>query len=243
MDNYLINCEAFCSLIITPIVTYSEPGEQKSKILSENNNKSGIYWWTNLKNGFSYLGSSINLGPRLRCYFNYKYLSEVRSTSVINRALLKHGYTNFSLEILEYCAKEETFSREQYYLNLLNPEYNIQEIAGEYKGYNHPDDVRKLMSESRRGINNPFFGKTHSKETIALMSVKAKNRTKCPVPGFEVEIMDLETNLTTTYDSIRKAAKVIDSDIKSLSRHEKLKLEKGSSKPYRNRYVINVKRS
>ena len=43
MDNYLINCEAFCSLIITPIVTYSEPGEQKSKILSENNNKSGIY--------------------------------------------------------------------------------------------------------------------------------------------------------------------------------------------------------
>ena len=49
---------------------------------------------------------------------------------------------------------------------------------------------------------------------------------------------DLETKLTVTYESIRKAAKAINSDIKSLSRWEKSQLEKGINTPYRKRYMI-----
>jgi hypothetical protein len=30
---------------------------------------------------------------------------------IINKALLKNGYSNFSLEILEYCEKEKAISR------------------------------------------------------------------------------------------------------------------------------------
>ena len=37
------------------------------------------------------------------------------------RALLKYGYTNFSIEILEYCDPENCVQRENYYLNLLKP--------------------------------------------------------------------------------------------------------------------------
>lgn len=44
---------------------------------------------------------------------------------MIYRALLKNGYSNFQLEILEYCEPNLVLEREQYYLNLLNPDYNI----------------------------------------------------------------------------------------------------------------------
>lgn len=39
-----------------------------------------------------------------------------------------------------------------------------------------------------------------------------------PVPGLKVEITDLETNVVTSYDSVRKAADALDSDIKTLLR-------------------------
>lgn len=99
------------------------------------------------------------------------------------------------------------------------------------------------MSESRRGENNPFYGKKHNEETLSGIRAAAANRIKTPVPGIEVEITDLETKLTTTYESIRKAAVAIGSDIKSLSRREKSQLEKGINTPYRNRYMIVIRRS
>jgi len=43
----------------------------------------------------------------------------------ICRALIKYGYSEFSLEILEYCAPEVRFEREYHYIKVLNPEYNI----------------------------------------------------------------------------------------------------------------------
>jgi group I intron endonuclease len=48
----------------------------------------------------------------------------------INRALFKHGYPNFTLEILEYCEPSNVIAREQFYLDLLCPEYNLLKIAG-----------------------------------------------------------------------------------------------------------------
>jgi group I intron endonuclease len=110
-------------------------------------------------------------------------------------------------------------------------------------GRKHTEEVRREMSESRRGTNNPFFGKTHSEEALALIKAAAKNREKPPVPGIEVDITDLETKLTTTYDSVRKAADAINSDIKTILRREKSQLTKGINTPYRGRYMIVIKRS
>ena len=41
-----------------------------------------------------------------------------------------------------------------------------------------------------------------------------------------VEIIDFEAKLTTIYESVRKAAKAIGSNIKSIVRHEKRKKKK-----------------
>ena len=53
-------------------------------------------------------------------------------------------------------------------------------------------------------------------EALALIKAAAENRAKPSGPGIEVDITDLETKLTTTYDSIRKAANAINSDIKTI---------------------------
>ncbi len=37
----------------------------------------------------------------------------------IYKAILKHGHSNFSLEILEYCEPSKVLEREQYYIDLL----------------------------------------------------------------------------------------------------------------------------
>lgn len=49
---------------------------------------------------------------------------------IICRALLKYGYSEFKLEILEFCDADVLISREQYYIDELKPEFNILKIAG-----------------------------------------------------------------------------------------------------------------
>jgi group I intron endonuclease len=67
---------------------------------------------------------------------------------VIYKALLKYGYANFSLEILEYCEPSKCVEREQYYLDLLKPEYNILPTAGSSFGFRHSEESKNKISSS-----------------------------------------------------------------------------------------------
>lgn len=62
---------------------------------------------------------------------------------VINRALNKSKYTNFSLEILEYCTESDVIAREQYYLDLLRPEYNGLRVADSSLSFKHSEETLK----------------------------------------------------------------------------------------------------
>ena len=98
------------------------------------------------------------------------------------------------------------------------------------------------MSDNRIKENNPFYGKKHSANVIKKLKDIASNRGYLPVPGFEVEITNLETKVTTVYSTIRKAASAIDSDIKTILRRENLQNEKGINTPYRNKYIFTINR-
>jgi|ERR1035438_8908191 group I intron endonuclease len=100
---------------------------------------------------------------RLSIYYSKKAMLNKLSTriSIIYSALLKHGYDNFSLDIIEYCEVNVLIKREQYYLDLLKPEYNIK-AANSRLGSKHTLKTRALMSLKLKGINNPSFGKTLS---------------------------------------------------------------------------------
>ncbi|RUP45952.1 GIY-YIG nuclease superfamily [Jimgerdemannia flammicorona] len=122
----------------SPVVVYGNADIMKQRILSENKGKSGIYLWRNLITGDTYVGRSSDLSRRLQQYFQFSYLSHPdRGKSLICNALLHYGYSNFALEVLEYCDTTDLVSREQYYLNTLAPIYNILKDAGSSLDYKH----------------------------------------------------------------------------------------------------------
>jgi len=100
-----------------------------------------VYCWTNLINDKSYVGSSVNLKIRLQTYYNINHIT--RSKRYIDKALLKYDYSNFSLEILEYCDPKNVINREQFYMDLLKPENYICKTAGSTLG-------RKLNEEQKK---------------------------------------------------------------------------------------------
>jgi group I intron endonuclease len=116
---------------IVPIRSYLNSDKQKEEICRDNKNKSGVYRWVNKINGKSYVGSSTSLSKRILFYYCLSSLRrKVKGSVIIHRALLKYGYSNFRLDILEYCVPNELIKREQYYIDLIKPEYNILKKAG-----------------------------------------------------------------------------------------------------------------
>jgi hypothetical protein len=109
-------------------------------------------------------------------------------------------------------------------------------------GRKYTEQIKQAMSESRRGENNPFFGKKHDDKSLALLRAAAIKRVKPLVPGIEIEITDIETKLIIVYEYIRKVAKAIGSNIKTILRREKSQIIKGVNTPYKKRYMIVIKR-
>ena len=105
---------------VISITTYDNVDTNQCTILEENINKSGVYILVNKIKGKSYIGSSIYLSNR---FGNYYYLTsltlQVKGYIIIYRALLKYGYKNFSLDILEYCEPDVLIKREQYYIKII----------------------------------------------------------------------------------------------------------------------------
>lgn len=114
---------------IIPVVKYINVDLDKSFIYEENINKSGVYRLVNNINGKSHVGSSISLTNSFSIYYSLDALKKVKGSIIIYRALLKYGHENFSLDILEYCESSMLIEREQYYIDLLKPEYNIKVIS------------------------------------------------------------------------------------------------------------------
>lgn len=111
---------------VEPVKTYNDTLLDKFNALDDNIGKSAVYRWVHNTNNKSYVGSSEDLYRRLKEYYSIYYLKGrvLTSTSCIYRALLEEGYGSFTLEVLEYCNKSILIEREQYYIDLLKPEYN-----------------------------------------------------------------------------------------------------------------------
>ena len=61
-------------------------------------------------------------------------------------------------------------------------------------------------------------GKKHTPENIALMKERAKNRTFNPKPCFKIEVENLNTKTKIVFNSIREAARYLNSHISSILR-------------------------
>ncbi len=111
--------------IVNPVLKYSNADTNKLKILKEIKGKAGVYRWINNIYGKCYVGSSVDLSKRLYRYYSLAHIIAQSEFSLICKALVKYGYSTFSFEILEFCDRKDVLVREQYYIDLLEPEYNI----------------------------------------------------------------------------------------------------------------------
>lgn len=140
--------------------------------------------------------------------------------SFIYRSLLKYGYSGFSLEILEYCPASLVIPREQYYLDLFKPEYNILKIAGSSQGIQHSDETKAKMRVKALTSERVELLKTHNTnpESIARLKrihadseIQAKRLERIrAVRAHQVSVLDTLTNETSFYTSLREAAKAIE---------------------------------
>lgn len=160
---------------------YENIFNMKKDILNENKGKSGIYMFTNKITKKIYIGQSRDLSNRFKIYFNPSYLKS-KANLIICRTIIKYGYSNFSLTILEYCDKFELLTREQFYFDKLNPQYNILKIAGNSVNSKHSENTKARISKSLKGVyvkeKSALFNKLHKEETRKLISLKkleAKN--------------------------------------------------------------------
>ena len=79
--------------------------------------------------------------------------------------------TALLLEILEYCDSKVLISREQKYLDLLKPEYNILDKAGSSLGFKHSESTIAKFKE----ISN---SRIYSEERKAKFAALNLNRTE-----------------------------------------------------------------
>lgn len=142
----------------------------------------------------------------------------------IYKAILKYGYSNFKLEILEYCDVNILLLREQYYIDLLKPEYNILSKAGSTLGYKHTTETlkkfktRKFSKETLVNITKAAKGRVLSEETRTKISkartgIKLSNETRVKLSaigtakiGIAVKVTNIITNEVKEYATLTLAA-------------------------------------
>ena len=132
-----------------------------------------IYKATNLKNGKVYIGQTTrDLEIRMKEHLTHR-------KTAFDKAYKKSEIDNFKIEIIDRTDTIEKLNeKEKYwieYYNCIVPNgYNMCEGGDNTVGFHHKEESKRKMSISKSklymGENNPFFGKTHSKESKEKMS-------------------------------------------------------------------------
>jgi group I intron endonuclease len=149
---------------------------------------SGIYKIQNLSNGKFYIGSSVNIRNRISHHIN-QLVNKTHHNQVLQCAWEKYGPENFEGVLVEEVQdKALLLDREQYYIDLLEPEYNICRVAGNSLGRQHTIETRRKISQShadvsgennpmfgKRGKLSPNFGKSRKQETLIKMRLNHRN--------------------------------------------------------------------
>ena len=139
---------------------------------------SGVYAIKNHNTGKVYVGSSIDLARRERVHFR-DLKKGVHKSVKLQHSWNKHGAEAFEFTVLEATTADETALRaaEQVWINRMNSVcdgYNVNPIAGNVGRMPKSDEHKRRIGDKRRGA-------THSAESRALISARARARTPRPL--------------------------------------------------------------
>lgn len=136
----------------------------------------GVYQITNHTNGKRYIGSSAHVKGRWRTHLSLLRRRE-HPNAHLQAAFDKYGQGAFGFSLLEDI--EDTLqlvTREQHYLDTLNPEYNIAQMAGSTLGCCPSDEIKRKLSEAHKGQPGFWYGKHLSDEIKQKISEAHKGK-------------------------------------------------------------------
>lgn len=239
---------------IKPVFVYEDLSINRSSVLNDTRNLSGIYLILN-KSSMDYYVGSASTG-RFHARLS-NHLFNLNGSKVLKNAVNKYGIYSFAFIILELfpdiVTKEnnkELLDLEDFYLKSLLPNYNILTEAGSSFGYKHTEITRIKMktnySDERRSlIGDLNKGKKLSQETIEAIKIASFNRRK-PVYSLESRenlkkkskgllVYNLDYTVFAKFPSIIEASKHLGCDEKTIRRA--LQTEK---KLLRRRWIVKL---
>ena len=150
-----------------------------SEVKAEDLSKHGVYQIINTINGHFYIGSTVrNFKERFkehcRYYERYTQGSHPKWHVILWSAYDKYNIKNFKVNILEFLetkSEEEILAREEFYINLLNPQYNISRTP---TSGGSPNLGRKFSEEWKQHIAEKSKLYKHSEETLKVVTENNK---------------------------------------------------------------------
>jgi group I intron endonuclease len=151
--------------------------------------KTGVYRIVNTSNKKFYVGSAqASLNRRKNQHFHLLRKGNHHSIH-LQRAWNKYGEKEFRFEIIEECLPEKCIEREQFYLDSLKPEYNIQPNAASRAGTTlskeHKKKAIKVLNDNRWKLDLPEIrkkmsdyhkGRKKTKEHALLVGAASKKK-------------------------------------------------------------------
>ena len=153
------------------------------KAITQDLKFSGIYCIINIKNSKRYIGSSKNIRQRLwthRACLRHNNHENAHLQAAWN----KYGEDNFDYFILEPCKEDILLRREQYYIDSIKPEYNIN-------------------LETQRP---PCTLESRKKQSETRKKLYAEGKLKPSFKHIPTYVYDLEGNFLKEYSSMKEAA-------------------------------------
>lgn len=138
----------------------------------------GIYQLRCTVNNKIYIGQAQNILQRFNDHRRNRNGHLIYRDCYLYRAIKKYGWNKFEISVLEKIDDLDLLNeREIFWIEELNPEYNMRDGGDCARGWKHTEEAKRKMSETKSkmylGENNPFYGKSHSEEAKEKMR-KAK---------------------------------------------------------------------
>lgn len=193
----------------------------EDKIEYFNNKSKGalIYKIKNVINGDFYIGSTQNLVKRYYTHLHDIRINKNRCVKLV-RAVNKYKEENFIFEIIEKCNIDNLLAREQYYLDTLNPKYNVAKIAGSNLGIKRTEEVKlKKSIIQKENWNKEDYRKNHL-EHLSKNWKKGSNHKMAKLTEDVVKEVKIKLKEGFNSKEISKCLSVSQHSVKDIKRNK-----------------------